>query len=101
MEEKQIGCRFFFAAAVDGIAALLEECRFRFKRVFGSEQRIKQTSFGTSVYITLQKTADGFEDFKSILRKDGININDLTIYEFFRNLNEALKPKKQDKNGGQ
>ena len=50
--------------------------------------------------MTLQKIADGFDELKSILRENGIDYKDFTIYEFFLQLNKALKPKKQDKNGG-
>ena len=99
MEEKQRGRRFFFAAASDGIASLLEECRFQFKRVFDGERGVEQDTFGTSVYVTLQKIASGFEDFKAIIRENGIDFRDLTIYEFFLQLNKALKPKKQSDNG--
>jgi len=99
LEEKQGRRRFFFAAASDGIAALLAECRFQFKRVFDGERGVKQDTFGTSVYVTLQNTANGFEELKSLLRENGLDYKDFTIYEFFFHLNKALKPKKQDKNG--
>jgi hypothetical protein len=48
----------------------------------------------------LQKTVDGFKRFESILTKEGINYSETTtIYDFLFQLNEALKPKKQQKNG--
>jgi len=49
--------------------------------------------------VTLQKIANGFEDFKAILREEGLDCKDFTIYEFFLHLDKALKPKKQNVNG--
>jgi hypothetical protein len=48
----------------------------------------------------LQKTADGFKRFESILAKEGINYSETTtVYDFLFQLNGALKPKKTAKNG--
>jgi len=48
--------------------------------------------------VSLQKTLDGFEDLKSILQKNEVDYKDFTIYDFFFQLDRALKPKKQAKN---
>jgi hypothetical protein len=91
---------FFFAEAADRIDTLFKECRFRFGYLFPDEHGIKPDTFGKSVFLALQKTADGFKRFESILSKEGVNYSETTaIYDFLFQLNEALKPKKQQKNG--
>jgi len=47
--------------------------------------------------VKLQETLDSVEHFKKILKQENIDYKEFTIYEFFFNLNEALKPKKQQK----
>jgi len=47
----------------------------------------------------LQKYVDSWESAKLLIQKDGINTENLTIYEFMQHLNRVLTPKKLKENG--
>jgi len=97
LEVIQGGSRFFFAEAINGINTLFGQCRRKFRFVFGSELRTERTTFGQNPYATLQKVADGFEDWKNIVSGGQIeNLKGLTYYDFMFKLDKAIERNRKE-----
>jgi len=82
----------FFEDASNRLNSLYTELRIRFGRLFGAERAVERNTFGTSPYYELQKTVDGFTDWKrAVIRYSEIALTDYTtIYDFFFLLDQSM-----------
>ena len=84
--------RLFFITAVDGLTAIFEQCRFRFKHLFGAKQGTKSTTFGHSPYVELQKKIDQFDIWEDLVSNGNKqNLVGLSFYDFMNRLDKAVE----------
>ena len=91
--EETFKCRsFFFIAAVDGITTIFEQCRRRFKHIFGAKQGAKRNSFGRSPFAELQKIVDQFDTWEDVVSNGNRqNLIGLSFYDFMHRLDKAVE----------
>jgi hypothetical protein len=95
LERAHYPAGFFFAEAYRGIDSVFKVCRRKFTRVFPPDSGRKQATLGQSISNILGKTEDEIERQKRIVSGGNpLKLKGYTIFEYYWELNEMLKPKK-------
>ena len=86
------GVRFFYAKAVEGVNAIFEECRWRFRRVFPSEPRTEQDTFHFDAFDWLNKRQNAYDEWEEIVANgDKTRLQSMTFIEFMGKLDREIR----------
>jgi hypothetical protein len=101
LEERDHAEGFFFIQATEGVNSLFRICRRKFRDLFPDGPRREQSTLGQSIATIIGRAEDEIERQKRFIAGgEPAKLKGYTIYEYFWELNEALRPKKKPANAG-
>ena len=91
--EKRYGRRkFFYAKAVEGIDAVLNECRWRFKRVFDTERTTQRPTPRFDAFNYLNKIQQNYDEWEEVVTESKRErLCHYTTIEFFAKLEREIE----------